>query len=256
MSFLNIGFAQRFCHNGVEIHGFIDRFNATGGLESHGATGQFAVFADRLAHDERCFRRSCDRNLARGSLNVVRSGVHREDRGLLNVRGLLQFARLQDHFQRMFAANGLHFFDFIGAGFVIPALEGANREDHVDFVRTVFECKRRFGRLYLNEGLRSRETSADTSHANAVGLEVLAHRTREVRVNTDGSERRKVGMLVTPTVDTLRKPHHILVRIRNGQRGQLNSGEQSAENLRRVVLFAVIGHELTHRLRHLFVVEP
>ena len=155
----------------------------------------------------------------------------------------------------MFAANGLHFFDFIGAGFVIPALEGANREDHVDFVRTVFERKRRFGRLYLNEGLRSRETSADTSHANAVGLEVLAHRTREIRVNTDGGERRKVGMLVAPTVDTLRKPHHILVRIRNGQRGQLNSGEQSAENFRRVVLFAVIGHELTHRLRHLFVVE-
>ena len=208
---LDVVFAERFGHNGVEIYGFIDGFDATCGLKAHGAAGEFAVFANGSAHHQRGFRRGSDSNLTGRGLDVVRSGIHRDDRGLFDLRSGFQFARFEDHLQGVFAANCLQFFDFIGAGFVISALESTNREHHIDFIGAIFKGERCFGRLHLDEGLRSGETAAHTSHAYAVGLQVLAHGGCEVGINTDGGQRRKVGMLIAPAVYAFGKAQDIFV---------------------------------------------
>lgn len=65
VSLLDVVFAERFGHNGVEIYGFIDGFDATCGLKAHGAAGEFAIFANGSAHHQRRFWRGSNGNFTR-----------------------------------------------------------------------------------------------------------------------------------------------------------------------------------------------
>ena len=121
MTVLDELFAEHFAHDGVEINGFVHRFDSAGGFESNEVSGQFMVFFDGLTHDVSRFQGGSRLYLARAGLDEVCSCIHGKNGRLLDVYCGLKSACFKNHFQGSSAGGCFDFCNFVGAGFIVSA---------------------------------------------------------------------------------------------------------------------------------------
>ena len=145
--------AEDSLDDGVVLYGFFGGGHAARSLEAHALAGLLVILLDTLCHDVCGLKCGAGIFLAGGGLQEVGIAVQRQYRGVAYCLSGFKRSGFEDNLEYGIAGSLFLLGDFVTHALVVTIEEGANVEDDIDFVGTVFYGESRLGNLSLKEAL-------------------------------------------------------------------------------------------------------
>ena len=188
-----------------------------------------------MAHNEGSLRRSVDGDLAGRSLDEIAARRHGEDGCFPDVLCRFEQTCLQNHLEVLVSADRFQFADLVEALLIVALQELTHAQHDVDFRSTGFDSHRGLCHFDLQEGLRSREASADAGDIEFGVFESSPHILRHRGINADSCHVRNTGEVFLEVIDRVRHLLHFRDGVVGGKGSVVDLVETLFPNLHIIV---------------------